>query len=116
MANEEKKLVNTEQPVFEKEIAKEDFAFVHENKNVKIHDEALKSKPTTFAKDAFKRFCKNKSSVVGAIIIGVLLLGSFIVPLVTPHNIKTVNPDVALLDPKLFPAGTGFWDGTKKYN
>ena len=93
----------------------DDFVFVHEDKNIKIHDEALKTKPTTFAKDAFKRFCKNKSSVVGAIIIGILLFGSFVVPLVSPHNIKKVNPAVALLDSKLFDAGTGFWDGTVEY-
>lgn len=109
MAELDKKVVPTE------EFSKDDFTFVHENQNVKIHDEALKTKPTTFAKDAFKRFCKNKSSVVGAIIIGILLLGSFIVPLVSPHNITQVQPSLRLLDPKLFSGGTGFWDGCVDY-
>ena len=59
------------------------------NQDSKIHDEALKTKPTTFAKDALKRFAKNKSSVVGAIIIGILLLGSFTLPFITGHDIKT---------------------------
>ncbi len=114
MAKEIKKeLLNADLSSYE--FKEDDFTFVHEDKNVKIHDEALKSKPTTFAKDAFKRFCKNKSSVVGAIIIGILLFGSFVVPLVSPHNIKKVQPAVALLDSKLFDAGTGFWDGTVEY-
>ena len=80
------------------------------NKN--IHDEAFKTKPTTFAKDALKRFAKNKSSVVGAIIIGILLLGSFTLPYITGHDIKTPHADLALMTPKLFKAGLGFWDGT----
>ena len=96
-------------------LTKADFTFVHDDKNVKIHDEALKSKPTTFVKDAFKRFCKNKSSVVGAIIIGILLLGSFFVPILSPYDIKTVQPSLALLDPKLFNAGSGFWDGSVEF-
>ena len=55
-----------------------DFQFVQKDK--KIHDTKFETKTTTFAKDAFKRFCKNKSSVVGAIIIGLLLLGSLALP------------------------------------
>lgn len=85
------------------------------NQKENIHDEKFKTKPTTFAKDAFKRFCKNKSSVVGAIIIGVLLLGSFL-SFLSPHDIRSSHTDQALLLPKLFETGTGFWDGTKKYS
>ncbi len=95
-------------------LKKEDFEFIQIDK--RIHDTKFETKPTTFAKDAFKRFTKNKSSVVGAIIIGFLLLCSFIVPLVSPYDIKSVHADQSLLVPKLFNAGTGFWDGTKKYS
>ena len=94
-------------------VKKEDFEFVQIDK--KIHDCEFETKPTTFAKDALKRFCKNKSSVVGAIIIGILLLCSFLVPVISANDIKNVHVDQALLSPKLFNAGTGFWDGTKKY-
>ncbi len=52
--------------------------FPYSSRNKKIHDVEFESKPTTFAKDAFKRFCKNKSSVVGAIIIGILIVLSII--------------------------------------
>ena len=91
----------------------EDFTFVQVDK--KIYDKKFETKTTTFAKDAFKRFCKNKSSVVGAIIIGTLLLFSFLLPIVIPYDIDNVDPAQSLLKPRLFKAGTGFWDGTEKY-
>lgn len=94
-------------------VKKEDFTLIKRDK--KIHDTKFETKPTTFLKDAFKRFCKNKSSVVGAIIIGIIILLTIIVPIVSPHNIKTPSPDINRLPAKLFEAGTGFWDGTKKY-
>lgn len=89
----------------------ERFTFVQTEKTSKIHDEKFQTKPTTFLKDCFKRFCKNKSSVVGAIIIGVLLLGSFIAPLFNP-DVNTVHVESSKLLPKLNKAGTGWWDGT----
>ena len=81
--------------------------------DVKIHDTKFQTKTTTFAKDAFKRFCKNKSSVVAAFIIGFLILCSIFVPIISPHTTDT-NPDHRLLEPRLFAPGTGFWDGTTK--
>lgn len=95
------------------EPSSEDFTFVQVDK--KIYDKKFETKTTTFAKDAFKRFCKNKSSVVGAIIIGILLVLSFLMPVVIPYDIDRVDTKQALLKPKLFKAGTGFWDGTEKY-
>lgn len=89
------------------------FKFV--NADEKIADTKLDTKPTTFAKDAFKRFCKNKSSVVASIILGILILLAIFVPVFSPYNIDRVSADEAFLEPKLFEAGTGFWDGTKSY-
>lgn len=105
---DEEKIVKTDQ------VSDEMFTFVKNENQGKIHDEKFKTKPTTFLKDCFKRFCKNKSSVVGAIIIGVLLLGSFIAPLCNPH-VNEIHTESSKLLPKLFNAGTGFWDGTVKY-
>lgn len=86
------------------------------NNQEKISDEKFNTKTTTFARDAFKRFCKNKSSVVGAIIIGILIILSIFVPLFSPYEVSnTTNPEQSKLPPKLFSAGTGFWDGTNKY-
>lgn len=81
-----------------------------------ISDHKFDSKPTTFVKDAFKRFCKNKSSVVAAVILGILLFLSIIVPLFSVNDINRVSANERFLEPKLFPAGTGFWDGTKNYS
>ena len=92
------------------EITKEDFAFVQ--KDTKIHDKKFETKPTTFAKDAFKRFCKNKSSVVGAIILGILVVLALFVPLISQANISKTSLGERFLAPKLFNSGTGFWDGT----
>ena len=56
--------------------------------NTRIHDKKFETKPTTFAKDAFKRFCKNKSSVVAAVIIALLMLCSIALPILIPHDIS----------------------------
>ena len=94
------------------EFRSDDFELVQQN--VRIMDKKLDSKPTTFFKDAFRRFCKNKSSVAGAIILAILIVLAIIVPIVSPHNITNVRTIEKFLAPKLFPAGTGFWDGTRK--
>ena len=94
------------------QISESDFQLVQSKE--KIFDKALDTKPTTFAKDAFKRFCKNKSSVVGAIIIGILILLAIFVPVISTKDITRTSSPEELLPPKLFEAGTGFWDGTQK--
>ena len=101
--------------VNEREFAPDAFTLTNNDLNAKIHDDKFKTKPTTFTKDAFKRFCKNKSSVVGGIIIGLLLLGSLIIPAVSTEDLKNPKIYQNMLQPKLFDAGTGFWDGTKTY-
>lgn len=90
-------------------------AFTFANEGIKMSDQKFDTKPTSFVKDSFRRFCKNKSSVVAAIILGILILFALLVPLFSPH--ETIMSSVAeeFLQPKLFEAGTGFWDGTKKY-
>ena len=82
-----------------------------------IHDAKLETKPTTFLKDAIRRFGKNKSSVAGAIILGILILMSLFVPVISNHNIDPQKPSIPekLLEPKVFEVGTGWWDGTRKY-
>ena len=91
---------------------KENFELV--NEDVKIFDQKFDTKPTTYFKDAFKRFCKNKSSVAGAIILGILILLAIFVPMLSTYNIEDPAIKEKMLAPKLFDAGTGFWDGTIK--
>ena len=96
------------------DISKDDFELTQVDSAV--HEQKFQTKPTTFLKDSLKRFGKNKSSVVAAYILGALLLLSFIVPLADTSNTKVAHPYETYLAPKLFDAGTGFWDGTIKYS
>ena len=94
------------------EFKSDDFKLVQTD--IRITDKKLETKPTTFLKDAFRRFCKNKSSVVATIILAILITLTILVPWLSPSNIKNVNSAERFLAPKLFEAGTGFWDGTRK--
>lgn len=95
------------------EITDEDFTLTKVDES--IHEQKIQTKPTTFLKDSLKRFRKNKSSVVAAYILGALLLMSFLVPIFDHSDTKASHEDETFLAPKLFEAGTGWWDGTAKY-
>lgn len=102
----------------------EDFELVQKDK--KIHDLKFKNKPTTFFRDSLKRFLKNKSSVAGGVILFAIVFLAIIVPFcggnVDSFNINSQSAVTgyfgiksrAAIAPKLFPAGTGFWDGTQE--
>ena len=106
----DKKYVNAQGEQFN--VKSDDFSFVQEN--AKIFDRKLDTKPTTFFKDAIRRFCKNKSSVVGAIIIAIIVLLSIAVPIFSPHDMSYSHTSEKQMKPKVFESGTGFWDGTEK--
>lgn len=105
--------MNTNVDLSKYNISQSSFNFVNSDK--KISDVQLKTKTTSFAKDSFRRFCKNKSSIVGAIVLGIILLLAIFVPVISPYSTERVSAEEAFLEPKLFKAGTGFWDGTRKY-
>ncbi len=92
-------------------IPKEKFAFALHGE--KIFDRKLETKPIGYFKDAWIRFRKNKSSVVAAMIILVLVLFAVIVPIFSPYTVETRDGYYAQVLPKcdLF-APLGFWDGT----
>lgn len=105
---------------FEKynQISADKFAFA--NKDTKLHDLKLDTKPVGFFRDAFNRFKKNKASVVGAIIILILIVYAIIGPFCfdadyqaaysTDNDLKKYQQ----LPPRIsFMQGTGFWDGSK---
>ena len=97
------------------EIKKEDF--VLQDSDNTVHEQRFQTKPTTFFKDSMKRFAKNKSSVVAAFILGILVFLSILVPIASPYSDRVDGAqDAALinLEPKLFDNTGGFWDGTKK--
>ena len=102
-----------EEEAKEVEISNDDFQLTQVDSTV--HEQKFQTKPTTFLKDSLKRFSKNKSSVVATYILGALLLMSFVVPLADRSDTKKPHPNETYLSPKLFNAGTGWWDGTVKY-
>lgn len=105
--------MNNEKELFDYNLQPSDFELVQTTQ--KISDTKIEAKPTTFLKDSLKRFCKNKSSIVGAVILGILILLSIFVPIFSDANITRVSSTESHLAPKLFESGTGFWDGTVKY-
>jgi len=101
-------------PVENRDISKADFKFVQMDE--KIHDVKFDTKPTTFFKDALKRFIKNKSSVTAGVIIGILILMAIVVPIANTSNIKQSFPQGSFLPPK-WPGmdNVNGLNGTKKY-
>lgn len=126
MENKEFKYVDSYSNSHSIAISSKDFELVQKDK--KLHDVKFEGKPTTFFKDSMKRFVKNKSSVVGACILGLIVLCTLIVPFTTGNvdsfNIKTSHTSGtdgtvgmkgrSAITPKLFNNFGGFWDGTIK--
>lgn len=103
-------LVNLPIEAQDPEIKAEDFVLTKNDDS--SHEQKFQTKPTTFFKDSLKRFRKNKSSVVAAIILGILLLLAIFVPVFDTYDNSANRTDLINLTPKLFPSGTGFWDGS----
>lgn len=100
-------------------IPKEKFEFVARDGS--MHDKKFETKPVGYFRDAFRRFKKNKGSVVAAIIIGLLVLYAIIGPFCVNGNYQNITatdqyqkyyyhltPRLSVFD------GSGFWDGTQK--
>ena len=67
-------------------IPQEKFAFTQ--LDASIHDKKLETKARSYFADAFLRFKKNRSSVVAAIIIAILLLYALVAPIISPYSVK----------------------------
>ena len=98
-------------------IPAEKFQFVGENR--KLHDQKFDTKQISYFRDAFNRFCKNKSSVVAGIIILSLVLYAIFVPIFCQTSYSRALTDTTYLNySKLAPRnqlfvdmGLNFWDG-----
>lgn len=107
---EDKKLENQEA---DSPLTDEDFAFVQNND--RLHDQKFETKPTTFFKDALKRFVKSRSSVVAASILLILIGMSIIVPFADSNDINSPLGQASYLPPKWFDGDLGgFLDGTDR--
>ena len=102
------------------EIPAEKFKFV--GVDAKLHDQKFDTKQVSYFRDAFRRFCKNKSSVVAAIIIIVLVLYAIFIPVFCETTYSRALTDTTYLTyTKLLPRnpicvnlGLHFWDGGSK--
>ena len=112
MDDKDFELVNLPEEARDPEIKAEDFTLQAADNSV--HEQKFQTKPTTFFKDSLKRFKKNKSSVVAAYILGILVLLAIFVPIFDSNPVTgSLAPEYKNLEPKLFDGG-GFWDGTKE--
>ncbi len=98
-------------------IAPEKFRFVADSE--RLHDQKFETKQISYFRDAFNRFCKNKSSVTAAIIIFCLVLYSIIVPIACETSYsRDLTNTLYLSYGRLLPKnnlcvdlGLNFWDG-----
>ena len=84
------------------------------NRNDYSHDSKFETKPVSYFQDAFRRFCKNKGAVVGAIVILCLVLFAIFAPFFTTYTPQMKDRDQKFASARplnpLF-AETDFWDG-----
>lgn len=71
--------------ILDSELKKEDFRFAERGDT--LHDTKLKTKPVGYFRDAWKRFKKNKASLVALGIIVFLVLFALIAPLASPYDV-----------------------------
>ena len=79
-------------------IPKEKFRFVNAGEH--LSDKKFDDKPISYFRDALNRFCKNRASVVAAIIITVIILYAFITPWVSTMDSTFMDPYYAKKGPR----------------
>ena len=90
--------------------------FVFHSTDGNLHDTKLETKPVTYFRDAFNRFCRNKGAILASIIIGCLILFAIFGPMMTPYTVSYQDEFYKFCQPRnpLFAElGLGFWDGGK---
>ena len=81
-------------------IPKEKFTFV--NEGTRLKDKKFDDKPIGYFKDAWIRFRKNKASVVATVIIVLIILFSFVAPLlITGHDAQLMDVKYAKKPPRV---------------
>ena len=94
------------------DIPKEKFRFVNPDDYIVQNKTTVKTR--SYAYDALKRFCRNKSSVAGAVIILILVLFAVFMPFFSSYGISDRDGYYAFVLPKNpLLVDKGFWDGCK---
>lgn len=95
-------------------ISSEKFVFHSHGDN--LHDNKLETKPVSYLKDAMNRFCRNKASILAAIVIAVLILFAIVGPFMTPYTVSYQDEYYKFAQPRnqfFYDLGVDFWDGGK---
>ena len=95
-----------------KHIPKEKFEFAQLDSN--MHDEKFKTKARGYFADALIRFKKNKSSVIAAFIIGLLVIFAIVSPIISPYTVRDKDNDYQKYPPfveSIANLGIGLLDG-----
>lgn len=99
------------------EFYSDDFEFAHE-KGKKLIDQTYKA--TSYWKDVWSNFSKNKGALVGAIIILIIILFALIGPGMNPHTYKSIIHGHECLVPKIpglekLGIFNGYFKGSDQY-
>lgn len=91
-------------------IPKDKFEFVQ--KDTRIHDKSLETKPIGYFADAMRRFARNKGAVVCSVIILILVLYAIFGPMLSPLPPSAKDGYYSYALPKLSTEwDPGFWNG-----
>ena len=91
--------------------------FVFRSTEGNLHDKKLETKPVSYFRDAFNRFCRNKGAILAAIIIIFLFLFAIFGPMLTPYTVSYQDEYYKFCLPRnklCYNLGLGFWDGGKE--
>ncbi|MFA7106153.1 MAG: ABC transporter permease [Candidatus Izemoplasmatales bacterium] len=80
-------------------IDKSQFEFVQQKQ--KIYDKKFETKPIGYFKDAMIRFSKNRTNLTASIILGVLILLSIFLPILSSKNAETLQETLSYLPPRI---------------
>lgn len=96
----------------DKKINKSDFEFVQ--LDTEIHDQEFEGQAIGFLKDAMLRFVKNRSALVAAIIISIIVILAIFGPMMNKYTYREQHIEWAYLPPRI-PGleKIGICDGTK---
>jgi|LGOV01.1.fsa_nt_gb ABC-type dipeptide/oligopeptide/nickel transport system permease subunit len=90
-----------------------DFEFVQADS--KIYDKKFETKPIGYFKDAMIRFSKNRTNVIASSILGLIILGTILIPIFSPKNFEVLEAELAFLPPKIpILENWGMYEGTSQ--
>lgn len=77
----------------------DDFTF--HQMDAKIFDQAFEGKPISFFKDAWMRFCQNKTALISLFIILFIILMAIFAPFFAPYSFREIHTSFGTLPPRI---------------